>query len=614
MLDFTGRINAVTAEEESMSNKSEFPDNPACPWVNSGEDAHLYLAVLLQHVPVLASVVDSSGEVLFASRFHTLLAGVADNLTNIHQEADLYPAFVQERLASLKQKAMENGSEQYWELSAKHKDGSLHHYQMRRIVMNADPNSGSKAVAYTIGVDVTENKLAESALRDHKSQINYVTFHDPLTGLANRSLFYDRMHKSISRAKRSESSLAVMLFDLDRFKNINDSLGHDAGDAFLKQVAKNMQDELRDTDTVSRLGGDEFVVALENISDILDIESIARKLLECLAQPVIVQGHEISCTASIGISVFPNNGDSIDQLLKNADTAMYRAKAAGKNRFQFYQSAMSDTAVNYLLLENDLRRAIDQNELCLYYQPQIDLSSGRIIGLEALVRWQHKDRGMISPIHFIPLAEETGLIEPLGDWVLEHACERFQAWLEQGVNLGKIAVNLSTRQFRQDKFETSVHNILQRTGLSPEYLELEITESSAMENAATTIDMLKCLSQMGLSLAIDDFGTGYSSLAYLQRFPIQKLKIDRSFIHDIDKDTQESAIAKSIIDLAHNMSLEVIAEGVERPAQSSWLNERGCDQVQGFYYSRPLSEKQLFDLINDSERVIRDEQGIRLLL
>ncbi len=590
-----------------MSNDSELPENPSCAWVNSSDDAHLYLAILLQHVPVLASVVNDKGEVLFASRYHTLLAGVADNPANIRLEADLYPAFVQVRLNSLN---AEIEGEQLWELSAKHKDGSLHHYQMRRFAMK----SGAERVSYTVGVDVTENKIAENTLRDHKSHINYVTFHDPLTGLANRSLFYDRMHKSISRAKRSESSLAIMLFDLDRFKNINDSLGHDAGDAFLKQVAKNLQNELRDTDTVARLGGDEFVIALENIVDGMDIENIARKLLTCLAQPITIQEHEISCTASIGISVFPNDGDSIDQLLKHADTAMYRAKAAGKNRFQFYQSAMSDTAVNYLLLENDLRRAIEQNELCLYYQPQIDLVSGRIIGLEALVRWQHKDRGMISPMHFIPLAEETGLIEPLGDWVLEHACERFQSWLLRGWNLGKVAVNLSTRQFRKDKFETGVHNILQRTGLPPKYLELEITESSAMENAASTIDMLKCLAQMGLSLAIDDFGTGYSSLAYLQRFPIQKLKIDRSFINDIDRNRQEAAIAKSIIDLAHNMSLEVIAEGVERSAQSRWLIDRGCDQVQGFYYSRPLSEEQLMALISDDKKVIRDENGVRLIL
>jgi len=599
-------------------------DSAATAWDNSDQDAPLYLDMLLEYIPVLASVVSMKGAVLFASRHHTLLAGVADNLASIQTEADLYPAIVQQRVAALWQSSIDVDSEQLWELSAKHKDGSLHHYHMRRFYLQAsavlseggglEDSTKEATVVYTIGVDVTDHKNAESSLRDHKTHINYVTFHDPLTGLANRSLFYDRMHKSISRAKRAKTSLAIMLLDLDRFKNVNDSLGHDAGDAYLKQVARHLLDELRDTDTVARLGGDEFVVVLENVNNSDSIDNIAQKVLECLAQPVSIQGHEIACTASIGISVFPNDGDSIDQLLKHADTAMYRAKAAGKNRYQFYVRAMSDTAVNYLLLENDLRRAIEQNDLCLYYQPQIDLNTGKIIGLEALVRWQHKDRGLVSPIHFIPLAEETGLIEPLGAWVLEHACERFQFWLEQGLNMGKIAVNLSTRQFRQESFEDSVRSILAFTGLPAEYLELEITESSAMENAANTIDMLKCLSEMGLSLAIDDFGTGYSSLAYLQRFPIQKLKIDRSFINDIDSSAQESAIAKSIIDLAHNMSLQVIAEGVERPTQSRWLNERGCDQVQGFYYSKPLSEEQLMTLVNDTGKATREDGCVYLKL
>ncbi|WP_052691800.1 putative bifunctional diguanylate cyclase/phosphodiesterase [Teredinibacter purpureus] len=588
-------------------------------WINNHKDAHLYLGILLERIPALVSLVADDGRVLFASRQHTFLAGVADHLVNIEQEADLYPALIWDRVYGLKQQPVDLENEQVWELSVKHKDGSLHQYQMRRFIVesqSADSHESHSAIAltYTIGVDITEHRTEDPSVRDQSAHINYVTFHDPLTGLANRSLFYDRMHKSLSRAKRNDSSLAIILLDLDRFKNINDSLGHDAGDACLKHVARHLVEELRDTDTVARLGGDEFVVVLENVNGIEVIEKIASKLLDCLAQPITIQNHEIASTASMGISIFPKDGDSIDQLLKHADTAMYRAKAAGKNRYQFYLSAMSDTAVNYLLLENDLRRALEQDELCLYYQPQIDLNTGRIIGLEALVRWQHKDRGLVSPIHFIPLAEETGLIEPLGAWVLERACVRFQSWLLNDIHLGKIAVNLSTRQLRQGDFADTVAQILSRTGLPPEYLELEITETSAMENAADTIEMLTTLSGMGLSLAIDDFGTGYSSLAYLQRFPIQKLKIDRSFIDDIDRDKQDSAIAKSIIDLAHNMSLQVIAEGVERPAQSRWLIDRGCDQVQGFYYSKPLSEEQLMTLVNDRTRVIRDLTGVRLIL
>lgn len=614
MLLATTHLKCTYMNNSGVNNPADEPAGRA--------DSALYFGLLMERVQALVSVVTPAGEVLFASRHHCQLAGVSSDVQDLREVRDLYPAVVHQRLESV---VGESTAEKDWDLSLNHKDGSLHHYHMWSLrILPAQqyafaggafaPVESATEVIYTVGIDVTESQLAENVLREHKSHLNYAIFHDPLTGLANRSLFYDRITKSISRAKRNKSSLALMLLDLDRFKNINDSLGHDAGDTYLKEVSRRLQDELRNTDTVARLGGDEFVVVLENVTNSDVIEQIATKLLNGLAQPVTIQGHEITCTSSIGISVFPNDGDSIDQMLKHADTAMYRAKAAGKNRLQFYKSAMSDSAVNYLLLENDLRRALDQRDLCLFYQPQVDLNSGQIIGLEALVRWQHKDRGLVSPVHFIPLAEETGLIEPLGEWVLEHACERFQHWLDQGVDFGKIAVNLSTRQFRQERFENTVARILAKTGLAARYLELEITESSAMENAAATINMLKCLSGMGLSLAIDDFGTGYSSLAYLQRFPIQKLKIDRSFINDVDRDNQEASIAKSIIDLAHNMSLQVIAEGVERVSQSHWLFSRGCDQVQGYYYSKPLSEAQLMALINDTNKVVRKASGICLLL
>ncbi|WNO09520.1 EAL domain-containing protein [Teredinibacter sp. KSP-S5-2] len=569
-----------------------------------------YLRTVLEYVPVLVSAVDLEGNVKFASQHHTLLAGVSDDLNDIQKEADLYPALVQSRVENMAMEAALNQPAEAWELSAKHKDGSMHHYHMHRLYVKRDTDT----IIYSIGTDVTEFKLAERALRDHKSRIDYMAFHDPLTGLANRSLFYDRANKSLSRANRSHSTIALLLIDLDRFKLINDSFGHDFGDAFLKKAAQHLLDELRDTDTVARLGGDEFVVILENIRDVEDVEKIAGKILKSLAEPMTIQGHDISCSGSIGISMYPNHGKGIDQLLKNADAAMYNAKNAGKNCYQFFVHAMTDNAVNYLLLENDLRRAIECNEMKLFYQPQVDLNTGRIVGLEALVRWQHKDRGLVSPVHFIPLAEETGLINQLGEWVLSHACERFQAWLMQGIHFGKVAVNISMRQFRQDHFEQTVVRVLTESKLAPQYLELEITESSAMENASVTAEMLGCLSKMGLSLAIDDFGTGYSSLAYLQQFPIHKLKIDRSFVSDIDTNNSDASIAKSIIDLAHNMQLQVIAEGVERPAQSRWLIDRGCDQVQGFYYCKPLAEEELLALVEDHTRVIKDAAGVRFIL
>lgn len=582
-------------------------------FLESGASPAAFVAGLLASVPALISAVNAKGEVIFASPHHLALTGVPDQLDKIKTEKELFPEFVNNRFPPSLSQAVIHHNLNGWELSVQHKNGSVFVYDMRhRLIKDARTN---EFIVLTIGIDVTSAREGDrTALREHKSQLNYLSFHDPLTGLANRSLFYDRVHKSLSRARRSNSNISLLLVDLDRFKNINDTLGRDAGDYYLKQAALRLAETLRDTDTVARLSGDEFVIVLENIAEASDITSIAKKVLEAIARPLNIAGHEISCTASIGISLFPKDGDTIDQLLKYADLAMSRAKTLGKNRTEFYVKAMTDNAVNYLLLENDLRKAIDNNELCLHYQPQVDLQSGKIAGLEALVRWNHKERGLISPAEFIPLAEETGLIESLGAWVLNEACDSFHRWLLQGLNFGKVAVNLSPRQFRQENFEQIVVKTLLTTRLSPEYLELEITESSAMENAAETIELLNCFADMGLSLSIDDFGTGYSSLAYLKRFPINKLKIDRSFIKDIDTDEAGAAIAKSIIDLAHNMSLQVVAEGVERQSQSSWLRDKNCDQVQGFYFARPMSEEQLMAFVADKDKAICSKTGVRVLI
>ena len=405
-------------------------------------------------------------------------------------------------------------------------------------------------------------------------------------------MFYDRIYHGLARARRANSKVALMLLDIDRFKNINDSLGHDAGDLMLKAIATRLNEGVRDMDTVARLGGDEFVVVLEGVHDLEDVMFVANKLLVTLARPIEISGHEITSTVSIGVSIFPNDGDVTDELLKHADIAMYKAKEAGKNNCQFYTKGMNATAVNYLLLENDLRRALELNQFTLHYQPQIDLKTGHLMGVEALVRWKHPDRGLVSPAHFIPLAEETGLIVPIGEWVLREACRQQKLWLDAGKKVGKVAVNLSPRQFRQKNFPGKVEAILRETQLAAEYLELEITESCAMEHAGETINQLNQLNQMGMYLAIDDFGTGYSSLAYLQRFPIQKLKIDRSFVNDIHDDMNDAAITKTIIGLAHSMQLRVVAEGVETQNQADWLRQCGCDQAQGFLYAKPMSPKQ----------------------
>ncbi len=556
-----------------------------------------YLNAILYHSPALISVRDLHGNVVLASEHYKQLRDVGEDGYVGKSNYDVYPPEVAEILREDDRAVLQESSHGIEsEFAVQHKDGSYHTYLMLKFPLR--DKQGKVFGVCTICTDITERKQAEDALREQQSRLNYLAFHDALTGLPNRTLFYDRISHGLARAQRGDSKLVLMLLDLDRFKNVNDSLGHDAGDLLLKAVSQRLHEGIRDMDTVARLGGDEFVVVLEGVHDHEDITYIANKMLATLARPISIHGHEITTTVSIGISVFPQDGDNTDELLKHADIAMYKAKEAGKNNYQFYTRGMNASAVNFLLLENDLRRAIEQDQLNLYYQPQIDLQTGSLVGVEALVRWQHPQRGLIGPSNFISLAEETGLVVPLGEWVLRAACEQQKVWLQAGKYVGKIAVNLSARQFRQQKFAERIAEILTETELPAKYLELEITESSAMEHAGETINMLNLLNQMGLSLAIDDFGTGYSSLAYLKRFPIQKLKIDRSFISDIYTDQNDAAIARSIIGLAHNMMLNVVAEGVENEKQAEWLRRQGCDQAQGFLFAQPMPAQRLESFFN----------------
>lgn len=549
-----------------------------------------YLNAILRFSPALISVKDLDGNVVLASEHFKHMANVDENGFVGKNVFDVYPKDVAQAICEIDTAAKTRQQTYEVELDLMHKDGSVHTYLMVKFPLRSKENRVFGVC--TIGTDISERKLAENVLREQQSRLNYMAFHDSLTGLPNRSLFYDRINHGLARARRSNSKVALMLLDIDRFKNINDSLGHDAGDLMLKAISMRLSEGVRDMDTVARLGGDEFVVVLEGVHDINDVNFVANKLLVTLARPIEISGHEIISTVSIGVSIFPDDGLDTDELLKHADIAMYKAKEAGKNNCQFYTKGMNATAVNYLLLENDLRRALDLQQFTLHYQPQIDLKTGELMGVEALVRWQHPERGLVSPAHFIPLAEETGLIVPIGEWVLREACRQQKLWLDSGRKVGKIAVNLSPRQFRQKNFPGKVEAILRETHLAAEYLELEITESCAMEHAGETINQLNQLNQMGMYLAIDDFGTGYSSLAYLQRFPIQKLKIDRSFVNDIHDDMNDAAITKTIIGLAHSMQLRVVAEGVETEHQADWLRQRGCDQAQGFLYAKPMSPKQ----------------------
>ncbi|MGH8807486.1 MAG: EAL domain-containing protein [Noviherbaspirillum sp.] len=429
-----------------------------------------------------------------------------------------------------------------------------------------------------------------------ENKLRYVAAHDSLTGLPNRSMFQQALEHALSRAARYNEELAVLFIDLDRFKIVNDSFGHGAGDELLQTCARRLSACLRESDIVARFGGDEFGVMMEKFASIDDVLGVARKILDAVGRPFEIQGQEFLVTASIGISVFPNDGRNIEALLKNADVAMYRGKQAG-NSYELYSSQMNEQSLRRVSMESSLRHAIERDELILHYQPKLDLRSGRIVGAEALVRWQHPEWGMVPPVQFIPLAEETGLIIDIGNWVLKTACAQNRAWQEQGLPHMCIAVNLSARQFGYGCLLQDIAAILADTGIAPDCLELEITESMMMQNAEHSIGLLRELKAMGIKLSIDDFGTGYSSLAYLRRLPIDCVKIDRFFIKDIPHEADDVAVTKGIISLAHNLRLRVIAEGIETAAQHDFLQASGCDEIQGYYFSKPMAAPQLAALL-----------------
>jgi diguanylate cyclase (GGDEF)-like protein/PAS domain S-box-containing protein len=435
-----------------------------------------------------------------------------------------------------------------------------------------------------------QRKLAEDQLR-------FIATHDSLTDLPNRTMFNEGLRHALQQGARYKRGAAVLFIDIDRFKVVNDSLGHSAGDRLLQDCSKRLSECLRESDTVARLGGDEFVVMVENFTAPRDAIAVAQKILANVAKPFFVDGTEFLMSASIGISTYPDDGTDAETLLKNADIAMYRAKDLGRNNYQFYSAQMNKHTFERLAMESSLRRALDRNEFVLHYQPKLDLRSGAIAGVEALVRWRHPDWGMVSPAQFIPLAEETGLIVQIGEWVLKTACEQSKAWRDQGIPAMRVAVNLSARQFGQKTLLVDIARTIAQTGLTPECLELEITESLVMHNPEHAADTLHKLKAMGISLSIDDFGTGYSSLAYLKRFPIDCVKVDRSFIKDIPNDSDDMAITKGIIALGHSLRLKVIAEGVETVEQREFLRANDCDELQGFLFSKPLPAEDVTALL-----------------
>ncbi len=496
----------------------------------------------------------------------------------------------------------------------RHRGGEMMTLSMSASVLHE--GNATLAVIYVL-CDISARKRAEERIR-------FLAYNDALTKLPNRLFFDERLANTLHEARQQDRPVTILYFDVDRFKRINDSLGHDAGDELLCAVANRLSKLLDDHDVVSldhsrplggilaRLGGDEFALALDDVTQIMEIRRVAQGILDIFSEPFTLGEQDVFCSTSIGISQYPRDGEDVHTLLKNADTAMYHAKDAGRNNYKFYNVSMSPVTVSRLDLERDLRNALDRNEFEIHYQPQVDIRTGRIFGAEALLRWHHAERGPISPADFIPLAEETGLIIPIGQWVLNEACKQAKSWHDAGFTEFKVAVNLSERQFRQNTLVLVVSQALAKSGLDPAALELELTEGTIMRSAEDTVFTLTELKAMGMHISVDDFGTGYSSLSYLKRFPIDVIKIDRSFVKDITVDPDDAAITASIIAMARSLKRDVIAEGVETMEQAHALRDRGCSYMQGFLFSRPLKAELMLDMLETNVTETQDANVVHL--
>ena len=513
------------------------------------------------------------------STFATMLGVTRDELVGSGMKAVYANAEECEELATLLGSV---GTLNSVEVELRRRDGTSL-WVLENLVLVGDKTSG---VVHATVVDISDRKRAED-------QIEFHAYHDVLTHLPNRRLFTDRLRHSVARAKRSSRSVAVMFIDLDHFKTINDTLGHTAGDELLLEMAQRLKHCVRDDDTVARLGGDEFTIILDGLREPEDALTVAQKILDAVQAPLTIAGTPIAPTASIGIALFPVDGADPESLLRNADSAMYRAKEAGRNTYQLCTDDMKKRAMERLSLESRLRTAIREQQLTVAYQPQISLLTGRTVGVEALARWTDPERGAIEPSTFIPIAEDTRLILPLGEWVLRTACRQTKEWQERGAGPLRVAVNLSARQFQQHDLVQMVRSALDEVGLAPSSLELEITETTAMQNADVTVEVLRALRDIGVGISIDDFGMGYSSLNYLKRFPINAVKIDRAFVSDLATDDGDAAIVSAVLAMARSLRLRVIAEGVEDAEQFAFLRNNRCDEAQGFYFSRPVSAEDL---------------------
>jgi diguanylate cyclase (GGDEF)-like protein/PAS domain S-box-containing protein len=535
-------------------------------------------------------ITDAGNNIVTVNRAFTEITGYAEEevrgknprlLNSGRQEREFYLALWE----SLNRHGHWQG-----EIWNRRKNGELYpEWQVINVVRN-----GGGEVSHYIAVfsDISQRKYDEE-------RIAYLAHYDPLTDLPNRVLFHDQLGRLLASSQRQEKPVAILLLDLDRFKNVNESLGHLFGDQLLQLVAQRLRSVVREEDLVARLGGDEYVAVLSDLGEVQNAALVAQKILDGFASPFSVDAQEISITASIGVSLYPDDGDTPDMLLKNAESAMYGAKQSGRNSYRFYTQSMNASVLSLLKMENAMHHALERGEFLLHYQPQADIATGRIVGMEALIRWRHPERGMIPPIEFIPLAEESGFIIPIGEWVLREACRQTKLWHDAGYSDLCVAVNLSAVQFKQSNLTDVIQGAAEAAGLDLRCLELELTESLVMHNAEDVIKTLRQLKALNLQLSIDDFGTGYSSMSYLKRFPVDKLKIDQSFIRDISDDPADLAISQAIIALGHSLGLRVIAEGVETAAQLALLHANRCDEIQGYYFSKPVDAAAFTKLLDE---------------
>ena len=542
--------------------------------------------LLLQDAALAASanaivITDINGVIEWANPAFTTLTGYSLEESLGKRPKDLVKSGLQsQELYEVMWQTLLAGDVWHGEFHNRKKNGDL--YWCLETISPIKDENGRVSNFISVAEDISELKYAESTIK-------HMAYYGTLTGLPNRRLFLDRLGQAVIAARRDSNMLAVMHLDLDRFKLVNDTLGHDAGDFMLKAVAERLVGCLREGDTIAHLNGDEFAIFVQSLAHSEDALLVAEKIVEALQQPFMLQDHEFFISASIGISVSPTDSVDVDMLLKNATIALRQAKDAGRNTFRFFSANMNVATLGQLELETGLRHALERSEFILYYQPQINTESGKTVGVEALVRWMHPERGLVPPSEFIPLTEETGLIVQLSEWVLKTACTQMREWQDAGLPAVRVAVNLSARHFQRPDLVATVARILRETRLAPQYLELEITEGTIMLNVERTITVLHELRALGVELSVDDFGTGYSSLSYLKRFPVNTLKIDRSFVNEVTTDPEDAALARAIIAMAHSLRLRVIAEGVETEGQLGFFTSHHCDEIQGYFFSRPLS-------------------------